>query len=118
MPASPKSRQLAELAAKAALDKLATDVTLIDVSSRFPLSDMFVIASAANHRQVKAVCEGIEKALFTQGVRPLNREGQSDSHWILLDYEEIVVHVQLAEDRDYYSIERLWKDCPMEVVNG
>ena len=63
MPASPKSRHLAKLAAEAALDKLATDVTLIDVSSRFPLSDMFVIASAANHRQVKAVCEGIEKAL-------------------------------------------------------
>ncbi len=118
MPASPKSRHLAKLAAEAALDKLATDVTLIDVSSRFPLSDMFVIASAANHRQIKAVCEGIGKALSVEGVKPLNREGQSDSHWILLDYEEIVVHVQLAEDRDYYSIERLWKDCPIEVVNG
>ena len=118
MPASTKSRHLAQLAAEAALDKLATDVTLIDVSSRFPLADMFVIASAANHRQVKAVCEGIEKTLSVEGVKPLNREGQSDSHWILLDYEEIVVHVQLAEDRDYYSIERLWKDCPIEVVNG
>lgn len=118
MPASTKSRHLAQLAAEAALDKLATDVTLIDVSSRFPLADMFVIASAANHRQVKAVCEGIEKALSAEGVKPLNREGQSDSHWILLDYEEIVVHVQLAEDRDYYNIERLWKDCPIEVVNG
>ena len=118
MTASTKSRHLAKLAAEAALEKLATDVTLIDVSSRFPLSDMFVIASAANHRQVKAVCEGIEKALSVVGVKPLNREGQSESHWILLDYEEIVVHVQLAEDRDYYSIERLWKDCPIEVVNG
>ena len=118
MTASIKSRHLAKLAAEAALEKLATDVTLIDVSSRFPLSDMFVIASAANHRQVKAVCEGIEKALSVVGVKPLNREGQSESHWILLDYEEIVVHVQLAEDRDYYSIERLWKDCPIEVVNG
>jgi ribosome-associated protein len=118
VPASTKSRHLAQLAAEAALDKLATDVTLIDVSSKFPLSDMFVIASAANNRQVKAVCEGIEKALSLKGVKPLNREGQSDSHWILLDYEEIVVHVQLAEDRDYYSIERLWKDCPIEVVNG
>ena len=118
MPASTESRHLAKLAADAALDKLATDVTLIDVSSGFPLSDMFVIASAANHRQVKAVCEGIEKALSAEGVKPLSREGQSDSHWILLDYAEIVVHVQLAEDRDYYSIERLWKDCPIEVVNG
>lgn len=118
MSASTKSRQLAQLAAEAALDKLATDVTLIDVSSRFPLSDMFVIASAANHRQVKAVCEGIEEALSKEGVKPLGREGQSDSHWILLDYEEIVIHVQLAEDREHYSIERLWKDCPIEVVNG
>ena len=70
MPASTESRHLAKLAAEAALDKLATDVTLIDVSSRFPLSDMFVIASAANHRQVKAVCEGIEKALSAEGVKP------------------------------------------------
>ena len=118
MPATTKSRKLALLAAEAAIEKLATDVTLIDVSSRFPLSDMFVIDSAANNRQAKAVCEGIEEALSKQGVKPINREGTSSSHWILLDYEEIVVHVQLAQDRDYYSIERLWKDCPIEVVNG
>jgi len=118
MPASPKARELAKIAANAALDKLATDVTIIDVSQRFPLSDMFVIASANNQRQASAICDGIESELSKAGVKPLHREGQSDSHWLLLDYAEIVVHVQLAEDRDHYSIERLWKDCPIEVVNG
>ncbi len=117
MPASLKAREIAELAAKAASEKLATDITLIDVSSKFPLSDIFLIASVSNNRQAKAVCDAIEEELEKIDIKPISREGDLDSHWILLDFSEILVHVQLAQDRDYYGLERLWKDCPIEVIN-
>jgi ribosome-associated protein len=118
VPASDKAKNIAQIAAQAALDKLATNVSLIDVSSRFPLSDIFLVASAANIRQVSAICDGIEAALAKIGIKTINREGQNDSHWVLLDFSEILVHVQLDEDRDYYGMERIWKDCPIEVING
>jgi ribosome-associated protein len=118
VPASSRASELAQIAAKAALEKLASDVLIIDVSDKFPLSDMFVIASGQNTRQVSAIVDEIEKELLKLKVKSIRKEGTSESQWILLDFSEIIVHVQLAENRELYALERLWKDCPIEVVNG
>jgi len=118
VPASSRARELAQIAAKAALEKLASDVLIIDVSDKFPLSDMFVIASGQNTRQVSSIVDEIEKELLKLKVKSIRKEGTSESQWILLDFSEIIVHVQLAENRELYALERLWKDCPIEVVSG
>lgn len=118
MAASKRARELAQIAAKASLEKLATDVLIIDVSEKFSLSDIFVIASGANPRQVAAIVEEIENELLKVKVKSLRKEGTKESQWILLDFSEIIVHVQLAENREVYALERLWSDCPIEVFNG
>lgn len=118
MTASKHARDLAQIAAKAALEKLATDVLIIDVSEKFPLSDIFVVASGQNTRQVGAIVDEIEKELAKVNIKSIRKEGTKESQWILLDFSEIIVHVQLAENRELYALERLWKDCPIEVING
>lgn len=112
MTASPQALDWAHRAAWAAEDKLATDIKLIDVSDRLGITDIFVIASAANDRQVGAVVDAIEAALDLIDVDPLRREGQPQNRWVLLDYNDIVVHVMHVEERAYYDLERLWRDCP------
>ena len=112
MTASPRSVELAEAAVSAAADKLATDLLILDVSEQLVITDCFVLASAPNDRQVKAVVDAIEERLLTMGAKPVRREGERDGGWVLLDFLDIVVHVQHAEARTYYSLERLWKDCP------
>jgi ribosome-associated protein len=107
-----RARRLAETAALAAADKLAHDVVAIDVSERLPLTDCFVIASAPSERQVQAVVDGIEERLRTLDAKPVRREGQQEARWVLLDFADIVVHVLHTEEREYYGLERLWKDCP------
>lgn len=113
MTASTDARQTAIAAAEAASDKLATDIVAIDVSDQLVITDVFVIASAANERQVKAVVDAVEERLHQRGSKPIRREGLKEGHWVLLDFGDVVVHVQLAEDRVHYAIERLWKDCPL-----
>jgi ribosome-associated protein len=110
--ASPRSIELAEAAASAAADKLATDLVIIDVSDQLVITDCFVLASAPNDRQVKSIVDGVEERLQTLGAKPVRREGERDGRWVLLDFVDIVVHVQHTEERTYYSLERLWKDCP------
>jgi ribosome-associated protein len=110
--ASPDAVALAVAAAEAASDKLAEDIVAIDVSEKLVITDVFVLCSAGNERQVKAVVDGIEERLHSLGSKPLRREGESEGRWVLLDFGDIVVHVQLAEERIHYAIERLWKDCP------
>jgi len=110
--ATDTARDLALVAGHAASDKLATDVVLIDVSDRLALTDVFVIATGSNERQVEAIVDEVEDKLRLAGVKPLRREGRKDGRWVLLDYAEIVVHVQHAEERVFYALERLWKDCP------
>jgi ribosome-associated protein len=110
--ASPRSIELAEAAVSAAADKLATDLLILDVSDQLVITDCFVLASAPNDRQVKAVVDAIEEHLLTLGAKPVRREGLEEGRWVLLDFLDIVVHVQHAEERTYYSLERLWKDCP------
>jgi ribosome-associated protein len=113
MPASNEAVALAIAAAEAAADKLATDIIAIDVSEQLVITDVFVMCSAANERQVNAVVDAVEDRLREMGSKPLRREGQPENKWVLIDFGDVVVHVQLAEERIHYAIERLWKDCPM-----
>jgi ribosome-associated protein len=103
---------LAVIAADATAEKLGSDIVLIDVSDRLALTDVFVIATGTNERQVEAIVDAVEEKLRTAGVKPLRREGRRDGRWVLLDYSEIVVHIQHAEERVFYDLERLWRDCP------
>ena len=113
MTATDEATRLALIAANAASDKLAHDIVLIDVSDRLAITDVFVIATGNNERQVEAIVDAVEEKLREAGTKPLRREGRRDGRWVLLDYAEIVVHVQHAEERTFYALERLWKDCPV-----
>nr|WP_218852768.1 ribosome silencing factor [Spelaeicoccus albus] len=108
---------MTEIAARAAAEKLADNIVAIDVSDRLALSDVFVIASAANERQVLAVVDEVEDKLRDNGFKALRREGYRDARWVLIDYGDIVVHVMHQEDREFYGLERLWKDCPVLDVS-
>jgi len=110
--ASARAVELAIAAAEAASDKLAENVLAFDVSEQLVITDIFVLCSAPNDRQVRSIIDEIEHRLRGMGERPVRREGEREGRWVLLDYAEIVVHVQHAEDRMYYALERLWKDCP------
>jgi ribosome-associated protein len=112
MTATEQAVELAQVAARAASDKLGTDIVLIDVSERLAITDVFVIATGNNERQVEAIVDEVEEKLRQAGVKPVRREGRRDGRWVLLDYADVVVHVQHAEERVFYALERLWKDCP------
>lgn len=112
MSSTPYAIELAYAAAHAASQKKASDIIAIDVSQRLALTDVFLVISAGNERQVMAVVDAVEEALHQAGAKRRMREGYSQAHWVLLDYNDIVVHVQREEDREFYAMERLWKDCP------
>ena len=112
MAASENSISIARMAAKAASDKIGQDIIALDVSERLAITDVFVIASASNERQVNAIVDGIEEELHKHDLKPVRREGRSEGRWVLLDYATVVIHVQHEEDRVFYALERLWKDCP------
>ncbi len=122
MPASPRSLELAVAAAEAAADKLASDILVLDVSEQLVITDCFVLASAPNDRQVRSIVDEVEERLRRHGAKPVRREGERENRWVLLDFIDIVVHVQHSEERVFYSLERLWKDCPVvplpESVTG
>ncbi|WP_141012935.1 ribosome silencing factor [Nocardioides sambongensis] len=103
---------LIRIAARAASDKLATDLVAFDVSEQLAITDAFLLATGANDRQVRAIVEEIEDKLREADAKPIRREGRTDGRWVLLDYGDIVVHVQHSEEREYYALERLWRDCP------
>ena len=108
------ARACALLAAKAADEKKATDIMVQEVGAITSMCDYFVIATAANNRQVDAIVEEIEKQLREQGgIKPASREGLEEGTWALLDYGDVVVHVFQPEARDYYRLEDLWNDCPV-----
>ncbi len=112
MTASAEAIVLTRAAASAASSKLAEDLVALDVSEQLVITDVFLLCSARNERQVGAVVDAVEEALLKLGAKPLRREGEGQNRWVLLDYGDLVVHVQLAEERIHYAIERLWKDCP------
>jgi len=100
------------LAATAAADKLATDLIAYDVSEQLVITDAFLLCSASNDRQVRSIVDEIELVLGRAGAKPVRREGEREGRWVLLDYLDVVIHVQHAEERVFYALERLWKDCP------
>jgi len=110
--ATDRAIELARAAASAAADKIATDIVALDVSEHLVITDAFVVASAPNDRQVRAIVEEIEDRLQQLGAKPIRREGLREGRWVLIDFGEVVVHVQHDEDREYYALERLWRDCP------
>jgi len=112
MTATDHAIELVQIAAEAAVDKLALQVIAFDVSVQLAITDAFLLASASNERQVNAIVDEVEDKLREAGAKPIRREGQREGRWVLLDYGEIVVHVQHEDERQFYALERLWRDCP------
>ena len=123
MTATDSALELVHAAARAASDKLATNILAFDLSDQLVITDAFLLASGSNDRQVRAIVEEVEERLRGLRAKPVQREGERDGRWVLLDYGEIVVHVQHEEERQFYALERLWRDCPVialpaDVVAG
>ena len=114
MPATERAVELALAAAQAAADKKANDIVILDVSDQLAITDAFVLASAPNERQVQAIVDAVEERLLglPEKAKPVRREGERVGRWVLLDYVDVVVHVQHSEEREFYALDRLWKDCP------
>jgi ribosome-associated protein len=110
--ATDRALELATAAAEAAAEKLADDIVAFDVSDQLVITDAFVLCSAPNDRQVRAIVDAVEERLRAFGIKPIRREGEREGRWVLLDFIDVVVHVQHAEERAYYALERLWRDCP------
>ena len=117
-PGFAESREAALAAARAASAKQAEDVAILDVHGLIVITDYFVIASAASDRQARTIVDEVERSLRDLGVKPLRREGESDGIWVLLDYVDVVVHVFAEQEREYYDLERLWRDAPRVRWNG
>ena len=123
MTATDRALELVHAAAQAASDKLAENILAFDVSDQLVITDAFLLCSASNDRQVKAIVDEVEDRLRDLGAKPLRREGERDGRWVLIDYADVVVHVQHEEERSFYALERLWRDCPVidlpeSVVSG
>ena len=112
MTATAHALELVHAAARAASDKLAQQIIAFDVSEQLAITDAFVIASASNDRQVRSIVDEVEDKLREIGAKPIRREGERDGRWVLIDYGDVVVHVQHEEERSFYALERLWRDCP------
>ena len=120
MTASQRALQLLSTAAQAADAKQGADLVALDVSEPLPLADIFLLVTGRNERNVVAIAEEIEDKLLEDGAKALRREGRAEGRWVLLDFGDLVVHVFHEEDRMYYSLERLWRDCPvipLQVAN-
>ena len=113
MTATERAIELVTTAALAAADKLASNLLAFDVSEQLVITDAFLLCSASNERQVKSIVDEVEDKLRGIGAKPIRREGERDGRWVLIDYADIVVHVQHEEERSFYALERLWRDCPL-----
>lgn len=113
MTAAKQSIEELQIAFQAAIDKLAENPVALDVSEPFALADIFLIVSAKNERQVQAIAENVEEKLAEAGVKARLREGMESARWVLLDFGNLVVHVMHDQEREFYSLERLWRDCPV-----
>ena len=117
MTASPEAIAMATVAARAAAEKLAADIVVIDVSGQLVITDCFVIASASNERQANAIVDEVEEKMRLAGHKPARREGTREGRWVLLDFFDIVVHIKHTEERNFYELDRLWRDCPVLDVD-
>lgn len=113
MTASTETIQVLHFAADAAREKLGEDLVALDVSEPFALAEIFLIVSAKNERQAQAIAEEVEDELAKHKVKARFREGRETGRWILLDFGDLVVHVMHEQEREFYSLERLWRDCPV-----
>ena len=109
---TPSGRRIAVAAARAAADKQADDIVVLDVGSIIVITDFFVICTAGSQRQIRTVIDAIEESVRGLGAKPIRREGEPEAGWWLLDYIDVVVHVFGTEEREYYDLERLWSDAP------
>ena len=114
MPATQRAIEMAQTAAQAAADKKAEGLIILDVADQLVITDAFLLASAPNERQVLAISDAIQESLLAlpEKAKPVRREGERAGRWVLLDYIDIVVHIQHSEEREFYALDRLWKDCP------
>ena len=117
MTASDEAIHMATIAAQAASAKLADDVVVLDVSGQLVITDCFVIASASNDRQVNAIVDEVEEKMREAGYKPARREGTREGRWVLLDYVDVVAHIQHQDERNFYALDRLWRDCPVVPVD-
>jgi ribosome-associated protein len=113
MTASAHALELLKVAAAAADSKAGEDLVAIDVSNPLPLTDIFLIVTGRSERNVVAIAGEIEDKMTEAGFKPLRREGRAEGRWVLVDFGDLVVHIFHEEERVYYSLERLWKDCPV-----
>jgi ribosome-associated protein len=113
LPASKETISLVKIVSKAASDKLGENIVALDVTEPFALAEVFLIISATNERQAQAIGDGIEDELLKHKVKSRFREGRQTGRWILLDFGDLIVHVMHEQEREFYSLERLWSDCPV-----
>lgn len=118
MTASERARDLLTIAVTAAEAKQAEELVALDISEVSPYSDVYLLASGRNERQVVSIAAEIEDRLTESGTKPLRREGRAEGRWVLLDFGDLVVHVFHTEDRAFYSLERLWSDCPVLTIDA
>ena len=119
IPAPPKkpaadqrtSREIAGRIVELAEDKKAAEIVLLDLAGLTTMADYFVICSGGSERQIDGIAGGIVDGLREQGVRPFGREGTAASHWVLLDYGFVIVHVFTPPERDFYDLERHWSEA-------
>lgn len=116
MTATLASAELAQIAADAASAKSAFDLVALDVSGPLPLTDIFLLASGRSERNVQAIADAIEDAMLEHGIKTLRREGRAEGRWVLLDFGDLIAHVFVEDERMFYSLERLWKDCPVVEI--
>lgn len=118
MTAAARTRELVQIAAAAAESKGAEDLLAFDVSEPLPLVDVFLLATGSSERNVAAIADAVEEAMLERGVKRLRREGRQESRWVLLDFGDLVVHVFHEQERVFYGLERLWKDCPIVPIES
>lgn len=111
-------QQIAKSVAKAASDKKANDIMILDMQGLSSVTDFYLICSAGSPRQVQAIADNIEEMLGKEGLQPLHIEGYREGHWVLLDYGVCVAHVFVEQDREFYNLERLWADAPCLSFEG
>lgn len=113
MTATERAVDLTKAAAAAAEDKLAQDIIAFDVSELLAITDIFLLCSASSPRQVRAVQDAVEERMIELGAKAVRREGEREGRWVLLDFADVVVHIQHQDERVFYALERLWSDCPV-----
>ncbi|MCU1530181.1 MAG: ribosomal silencing factor RsfS [Frondihabitans sp.] len=117
MTATPRAIELVQISARAADSKQGEDLVALDVSEPLALTDIFLLVSGRNERNVVAIAGEVEDKMIEAGVKPLRREGRAEGRWVLLDFGDVVVHVFHEEERQFYSLERLWSDCPAVALD-